>query len=154
MMLDHTATPGATPLTIMLVEDDDGDAKALRRAFGRAGIAGELRRAIDGVEALAILRRAMGHVPPRYLLVVDLNMPRMNGIELLRTLRADPELHRVVAFVLTTSGDDRDIADAYDCNIAGYIRKDNVGEGCQDLVRALDQYWRLVDLPDIPPGAV
>ncbi|SIS76164.1 Response regulator receiver domain-containing protein [Roseivivax lentus] len=138
-------------LNIILVEDDDGDAKAIRRALTKAGIANPVRRVTDGVEALALLRGAQGAVPETFIILLDLNMPRMNGIEFMAELRSDPALRRAVIFVMTTSRDDRDRADAYDRHVAGYILKSNVGEDFLDLVGTLDRYWHLVELPRIAP---
>ena len=80
-------------------------------------------------------------------MLIDINMPRMNGLEFLRELRSDPQLSKSVAFILTTSSDDRDVAAAYELNVAGYIVKDRVGEEFINLVSTLDGYWKIVDLP-------
>ena len=134
---------------ILLVEDDDGDAKAMDRAFARAKIANPMRRAIDGVEALEILRGENGRekLPHPFLLLIDLNMPRMNGIQLLQALRGDPALRRAVAFVLTTSKREEDKIAAYDLNVAGYIHKQTVDEDINNLVNLIDCYWRIVEMP-------
>jgi CheY-like chemotaxis protein len=136
-------------LNILLVEDDDGDAKAMQRAFRRAEIAYPMRRAVDGVEALEILRGENGRekLKQPYLLLVDINMPRMNGIQFLQAVRADPELRRAVAFVLTTSKREEDKVAAYDLNIAGYIFKQGAGEDVSELVNLIDCYWRIVEMP-------
>jgi len=137
------------PVHILLVDDDDGDAKAVQRAFTRARIANPFRRAIDGIDALDILRGQNGKVQlesPR-LLLVDLNMPRMNGIELVAELRADPVLQQLVVFILTTSHRDEDMAAAYDLHVAGYILKEKAGEDFLRLCGLVDNYWRIVELP-------
>ena len=136
-------------INILLVEDDDGDAKAMDRAFTRAKIANPLRRAIDGVEALEILRGENGKekIAHPFLLLIDLNMPRMNGIQLLQALRADPTLRRAVAFVLTTSKREEDKIAAYDFNVAGYIHKQTADEDIKNLVNLIDCYWRIVEMP-------
>lgn len=140
---------GTTAVTILLVEDDDGDAKAVRRAFDKAKIANPIQRAQDGIEALELLRGDSGakKVKNPVLLLVDLNMPRMNGIELVRTLRNDPELRRTIVFLLTTSKSEEDIAAAYDLNVAGYIVKQNAGVDFLNLVGMIDSYWKIVELP-------
>lgn len=137
------------PLDIILVEDDDGDAKAIRRALSKVRIANPVSRVTDGVEALELLRGQSGHPPERYILLVDLNMPRMNGLELLHELRADPILKRAVVFMLTTSHDERDRMAAYDQQVAGYIQKSNVGRDFLNLISTLNNYWRIVDLPNM-----
>ena len=136
-------------LHILLVEDDDGDAKAMERAFKRAKIANPLRRAIDGVHALEILRGENGEekLAKPFLLMVDLNMPRMNGIQLLEELRNDPILNRTIVFVLTTSKREEDKLAAYDFNIAGYILKQTADDDILNLIDLIGCYWRIVELP-------
>ena len=143
------------PLSIILVEDDDADAKAVRRAFAKVRIANPIIRLRDGVEALAYLRGETGVPPASYVLMVDLNMPRMGGIEFLRNLREDPVLAPSVAFVMTTSNTDRDRSDAYENNVAGYILKRNAGADFMQLVSTIESFWRIVELPTIakPVGA-
>lgn len=138
-------------LDIILVEDDDGDAKATRRALERAKVANPIRRMHDGVEALDYLKgRTSEPVPEKFIMLLDINMPRMNGLELLSEIRADPKLRSAVVFMLTTSEDERDVAAAYDQNVSGYIVKSRVGPMFVDLVTALSHYWRIVELPDLP----
>ncbi|MBQ4823597.1 response regulator [Leisingera sp. HS039] len=149
-MISSSQTASRPALNIILVEDDDGDAKALNRAFDRARIANPIKRFVDGVEALAFLRGEMHQVPPpNFVVLSDINMPRKNGIELLKEIRADPVLHKVLFIVLTTSADERDISAAYANNVAGYILKSNAGGMFVDLMATLDNYWRIVELPDI-----
>ncbi len=136
------------PLNIVLVEDDDVDAKCIRRAFAQAKIANPVIRAIDGVMALETLRGMTGDAPDRpYLLLVDVNMPRMNGHEFVREIRADPALRDSIVFMLTTSSAREDIAQAYACNVAGYVVKERAGADLLALVDTLDAYWRLVEMP-------
>ena len=143
------ARSGATDVRILLVEDDDGDAKAVTRAFAKANIGNPIIRAQDGVEALAYLTEAekKTQTRPPILLLDDLNMPRMNGIELVRALRAHPELRRTVVFLLTTSKREEDMAAAYDLNVAGYIVKQNAGVDFLNLVGMIDSFWKIVELP-------
>lgn len=137
------------PVNILLVEDDDGDAKAVRRAFQKAKIANPFVRAVDGLDALDILRGANGKakVEAPYLLLVDLNMPRMGGIQLIRELRADEQLRQSIAFILTTSSSDEDKEAAYDLHVAGYIVKATAGQDFLNLTDLVDCYWRIVELP-------
>jgi len=116
---------GPKPIRILLVEDDDGDAKALQRAFAKASIPNPIIRAMDGVEALEILRGENGRTKPDspLMLLVDLNMPRMGGIELIEALRADAGLRHLVVFILTTSDSEEDRRAAANVNVAGYIVK-------------------------------
>jgi CheY-like chemotaxis protein len=141
--------PDTKPIKILLVDDDEGDAKAVQRAFTKARIANPFCRAIDGIEALDVLRGDNGRekIKGPILMLVDLNMPRMNGIELIAALRADPALHKTIVFVLTTSHRDEDMAAAYDLNVAGYIVKEKAGEDFLRLFGLIDSYWRIVELP-------
>jgi CheY-like chemotaxis protein len=143
------AMPVTTPIGILLVDDDDGDVKAVQRAFTKVKIANPIERAIDGVDALEILRGTNGRskINAPYLLLVDLNMPRMNGVELVREMRADPILHQTLIFMLTTSKRDEDKLAAYSLNIAGYILKEKAGEDFLNLVALVGTYWRIVEIP-------
>jgi len=143
------STLESKPVNMLLVDDDDGDAKAVQRAFLRARIANPFYRAIDGIDALDILRGENGKtaLPSPRLLLVDLNMPRMNGIELVAELRADPALQPLVVFILTTSHREEDMAAAYDLHVAGYILKEKAGEDFLRLTALIDNYWRIVELP-------
>ena len=133
-------------LNILLVEDDEVDVMNVRRAFEKSHIMNPLFVATDGVEALQMLRR--GEVPRgRRLVLLDLNMPRMNGIEFLRELRKDPQLCATSVVVLTTSNDERDKIDAYNLNIAGYLVKPVTFDSFCELMVALNKFWTLVELP-------
>lgn len=148
-MILATAREDHAPLGIILVEDDDGDAKAVRRALERAQVPLNLIRARDGVDALALIRGETGTPPPRYILLVDLNMPRMNGLELLSEIRRDPKLEGAIVFVMTTSRDDRDKAAAFAHHAAGYLVKTNVGSDFLDLVGIFEHYARGIEVPDM-----
>ena len=133
-------------LNILLVEDDQVDVMNVKRAFERNKIANPLFVAGDGIEGLELLRS--GKIPrERRLVLLDLNMPRMNGIEFLRELRADPELHLTPVVVLTTSDDERDKINAYDLNVAGYLLKPVTFVNFVEAMAALNKYWTLVELP-------
>lgn len=134
---------------ILLLEDDDGDAKAVDRAFKKSKIANEIIRASDGLEALEMLRNP-GHerfVTKPYILLVDINMPRMDGLSFIQELRNDPDLRRALAFVLTTSKSDEDKTAAYDLNVAGYIVKEKAGQDFLRLTELMDCYWRIIEVP-------
>jgi CheY-like chemotaxis protein len=133
-------------LNILLVEDDEVDVMNVRRAFERNRILNPLYVASDGIEALEALRS--NTVPAdRRMVLLDLNMPRMNGIEFLRALRADPQLHMIPVVVLTTSNDDRDRIEAYNLNVAGYLLKPVTFVNFVELMATLNKYWSLVELP-------
>ncbi len=137
------------PLNILLVEDDDGDAKAIQRLFAKARIANQIRRAVDGIEALEILRGTNGKVKIErpYLLMVDLNLPRVNGLQLIKALREDQDLRHAIVFVLTTSKRDEDKMAAYNLNVTGYVLKDKAGENFLSLFGLVECYWRIVEMP-------
>ena len=133
-------------LNILLVEDDDVDVMNVRRAFDKNKILNPLYVASDGVQALEMLRS--GAVPAdRRMVLLDLNMPRMSGIEFLRELRADPALHPIPVVVLTTSNDDRDRIEAFNLNVAGYLLKPVTFVNFVELMATLNKYWSLVELP-------
>jgi CheY-like chemotaxis protein len=138
----------ANELTLLLVEDDDIDALSVERGLAKAKIVNRLVRAGDGVEALEMLRgEGREKLQPPYLLLVDIQMPRLDGIGLIRAIRADPELTRTVIFVLTTSDDDRDKIAAYDLHVAGYIVKTNTKQELLPLTSMLDYYLLIVEPP-------
>jgi len=133
-------------LNILLVEDDQVDVMNVKRAFEKNRIANPLFVAANGVEALELLRS--GQIPSeRRIVLLDLNMPRMNGLEFLRELRADPALQSTVVVVLTTSNDERDKFEAYNLNVAGYLLKPVTFVNFVEVMAALNKYWALVELP-------
>jgi len=133
-------------LNILLVEDDQVDVMNVKRAFDRNRIANPLFVAHDGIEALEVLRSP--EMPrERRIVLLDLNMPRMNGIEFLQQLRADPQLHLTPVVVLTTSDDERDKISAYNLNVAGYLLKPVTFANFVEVMAALNKYWTLVELP-------
>jgi CheY-like chemotaxis protein len=134
---------------ILLVEDDEIDAEAIVRGFQKQKIENPITVVPNGIEALNALRGEDGYVrvPAPYLILLDLNMPRMNGIEFLQSLRQDVQLKSSIVFVLTTSNSDRDKLAAYREQIAGYLLKQRSGVNFADLVNMLDFYWRVVEFP-------
>jgi CheY-like chemotaxis protein len=131
-------------VTILLVEDDEVDVKALKWAFDKLKVANPLVIARDGVEALEVLR----DLPRPYLIITDINMPRMNGIELLRKIRQSEQFRDSIVFVLTTSNDEQDKIDAYDLNVAGYMLKTDMGTSFSRAISLIDNYWKVVEFPD------
>lgn len=134
---------------ILLVEDDDVDAEAIERAFDKARVGNPIHRAHDGIEALAMLRGETGiePIPRPYLILLDLKMPRMNGLAFLQEIRKSEDLRRSVVFVLTTSAGEQDRLDAYKHFAAGYIVKSRAGDDFVELIQMLDHYWRIVEFP-------
>ncbi len=133
-------------LNILLVEDDEVDVMNVERAFERNKMKNALFVAGNGLEALALLRS--NKIPKeRRLILLDLNMPKMNGIEFLEELRRDPELSSTPVVVLTTSNDDQDKLDAYYFNVAGYLLKPVTFSSFCERMATLDKYWALVEMP-------
>lgn len=114
-------------INILLVEDDEVDVMNVKRAFKKYKITNPLFLAGNGIEALYMLQSQNGEPPlvpeNRRLILLDLNMPKMNGLEFLQELRQKEELKRTPVIVLTTSDEDRDRIEAYNLNVAGYILK-------------------------------
>lgn len=137
------------PVHILLAEDDEVDAEAIVRAFRKQNIQYPIIIVSDGFAALEVLRGQQGQPPLRspYLILLDLNMPRMSGIEFLHAIRQDPELRCSVVFVLTTSNSDKDKLAAYNAQIAGYFLKQHSGENFINLLEMLTVYWRIVEFP-------
>ncbi len=133
-------------VSLFMVEDDDIDATALRRALHKLKLLNPIYRAKDGLEAIELLRA--GEIPSPYIILLDLNMPRMNGLEFLEALRADPELTHAIVFVLTTSKSDEDILAAYREHVAGYLLKQRMDNDFLQVVGLLNHYWRIIELPD------
>jgi len=133
-------------LTILLVEDDEIDATSIQRSFNKQKLANTIIRAHDGMEALELLQNK--EVPRPFIILLDLQMPRMNGLEFLGHLRKDPELTDSIVFILTTSKADRDLVESYNNHVAGYFVKDEVGTNFIDVVTVLGSYWKIVHLPD------
>jgi CheY-like chemotaxis protein len=136
-------------LTILLVDDDKVDVMAVKRSFRELKIANPIVEARNGIEALDRLRGQNGHqkVPSPCLVLLDLNMPRMGGVEFLNKLRRDEALRSTLVFVMTTSGAEDDRARAYDMNIAGYVLKHRPGQSFLEAISMLEHYWRVIEFP-------
>jgi len=133
-------------LNILLVDDDEVDVMTVKRAFSRANITNKLFVATDGIEALSLLR-SDGIPAARRLVLLDLNMPRMSGIEVLRAIRADPALQTITVVVLTTSNEDRDRVEAYQLNVAGYLLKPVTFQQFAEVMSTINKYWALMEMP-------
>ena len=133
-------------VTILLVDDDDVDYMAVQRAMRQLRLLNPLVRARDGIEALTILT-SLYTIKGPYLILLDLNMPRMNGFEFLERIRSDPSLSSSVVFMLTTSSTDEDRMKAYSHHVAGYMVKTDMKDGFNNIFNMLEGYWRIVELP-------
>lgn len=136
----------STVVKLLVVDDDDVDYKHLQRSLKRLKINNPTLRARDGQEALDVLRSASFQGP--FVILLDLNMPRMNGIEFLEEVRSDPLLKPSIVFVLTTSSDTMDIQKTYDFNVAGYFVKDSPSDSIEKVIEVINGYWQIVVLPE------
>lgn len=138
-------------VTILLVEDDDVDvdvdAMEIKRAFKRQRIGSHVVRACDGLQALEILKYEGVDTP--IIILLDLQMPRMNGLEFLEAIRQNPKYASSIVVVLTTSKADEDLVSSYKHNIAGYFLKDSAGDEFLDIVNLLDCYSKVAHFPSI-----
>ena len=138
------------PLNILLVEDDEIDVMNVKRAFKKSNITHPLYIASNGLEALEMLRGEADHSPAvpssRRLVLLDLNMPKMGGIEFLEAVRADPELRSLSIIVMTTSDADRDRLGAYNFNVAGYIVKPVTFSNFVKTMTIVNKYWELNEI--------
>jgi CheY-like chemotaxis protein len=134
---------------LLHVEDDDLCIMGLVRAFKKAKIANPVSFAHDGIEALEMLRGTNGRprLPRPFLILLDLNMPRMDGIEFLKELRKDEELKKSVVFIMTTSDANEDKVKAYNLGVAGYILKSNPANAYLEAAALLETYCRVVEFP-------
>ena len=136
-------------LNILLVEDDEVDIMNVKRAFKKNKISNPLFIARNGLEALAMLRGNDENIqklnPPPKVILLDLNMPKMGGLEFLHQIRNDPGLKSISVFVMTTSDEESDKVTAYNLNVAGYILKPLSFERFVQAVSILNHYWKLCE---------
>ncbi len=137
------------PVKFLIVDDAEVSIMAIKRAPRTLKILNPVLVAKDGQAALDILRgdRGADKLMPPYLVILDLNMPRMDGLEFLDDVRADPELQTAAIFVLSTSDAPDDVAAAYGNNIAGYIVKDALGDSIERALSMIDTFSKVVELP-------
>ena len=140
----------ARQIEVLLVEDDPGDVLMTREAFEDHKVQNQLHVVNDGVEAMAFLRREGEHAdaPRPDLVLLDLNLPRRNGREVLLDVKSDPELRRIPIVILTTSEAEEDVIAAYDLHANAYVRKPVDFEQFVAAVRAIDDFFiTVVRLP-------
>jgi CheY-like chemotaxis protein len=137
-------------LIVLLVEDEAADAHLVRLAFEEGHVMADLQHVSDGVEAFAFLRRqgVYATAPTPDLILLDLNMPRMDGRQFLQKIKVDDALRQIPVVVLTTSDAERDMLDAYDHFAAGFIVKPVDVDDFIKVVRGISDYWvNIVRLP-------
>jgi CheY-like chemotaxis protein len=131
---------------ILLVEDDTVDAMTVERSFKELRITNELIHRVDGEDALNYLRRDNSQIP--CIVLLDLNMPKMNGIEFLKIVKNDELLKKIPVIVLTTSKEEQDKVESFKLSVAGYILKAVDYKKFVETIRMIDLYWTLSEFPD------
>jgi CheY-like chemotaxis protein len=145
--------PEARPAVILMVEDDDGDVRLTREALRDCKVSNVLHVVSDGESAMAFLRREApyGDVPRPDLVLLDLNLPRMNGHEVLAEIRADPRLHTIPVTILTTSSSDEDVLRSYELHANAYVTKPVGLDEFLHVVREIEDFWfQIVRIPENP----
>jgi CheY-like chemotaxis protein len=135
---------------VLLVEDDSVDAMTVRRAFRDQKVINLLAHCVNGEEAMAYLTDPSNQKP--CVILLDLNMPKMNGIEFLKVVKADADLRKIPVVVLTTSKEESDIVQSFQLSVAGYIVKPVDYRKFVDAIRTIDLYWTLSELPEQEVG--
>ena len=142
------------PVTILMADDDADDRQMTKEAFEESRLLNDLRFVTDGVELMEYLKRQGRYSDPATsprpgLILLDLNMPRKDGREALREIKADPTLKNIRVVILTTSKAEEDILRTYDLSAASYITKPVTFVGLADVIRTLGKYWlEIVELPN------
>ncbi len=147
-MTEPSSTP--KPIEILLVEDAPGDVRLTFEAFKKATISTHLHVAKDGSEALDFLyKKGVHSISPRPdLVILDLNIPKINGHEVLAQIKNDPDLKRIPVVILTSSRNPEDIQRSYNAHANCYLTKPSQLTDFFDVIRALEEFWlSLVELP-------
>jgi CheY-like chemotaxis protein len=131
---------------VLLVEDDSVDAMTVKRAFKDLNVANPLVHTLNGEEALEYLKSEENKKP--CIILLDLNMPRMNGIEFMQVIKVDDKLKKIPIVVLTTSREERDKVESFRLGAAGYMLKSIDYKEFVEIVRTISLYWTVSELPD------
>ncbi len=145
-----TTQLSGNPVKILLVEDNPGDIRLTKEALREGKVNNEMYIATDGLEALAFLNQEgqYADVPRPDVVLLDLNLPLMNGVEILAKIKADPHLKRIPVIVLTTSEDERDILKSYDLHANAYVTKPVDLERFIEIIGQIEGFWlTIVKLP-------
>jgi CheY-like chemotaxis protein len=135
---------------ILLVEDDAVDVMTIKRALNDVGTENEIIHFVNGEQALEYLK-SEDHKEP-CIIILDLNMPRMNGLEFVKALKAEPELKRIPVVVLTTSTNEKDISESFDNCVAGYMVKPADYEKFVRIMQTISGYWTVSELANRSPN--
>ena len=138
-----------TEVTILIVDDDDIDIRALKQGLSQGNIPNPIETAFNGREALEILRGTEKRkaLSKPYLILLDINMPEIDGFEFLEIIRKDPRLKDAMVYILTTSDSERDRIQAYEYNVAGYLVKSDAGVDSINFVRLIRQILENIKFP-------
>jgi len=149
------APPLPRPIEVLLVEDDPGDVLMTQEAFADHAVANTLTVVMNGEDAIAYLRKRgeFADAPRPDLVLLDLNLPRRNGREVLRDIKGDPELRRIPIVVLTTSEAESDVLAVYDLHANAYVRKPGDFNQFVAAVRAIDGFFSTVAQLPIPAAS-
>ncbi|MDB5311055.1 MAG: response regulator [Gemmataceae bacterium] len=142
------------PITILMADDDPDDRALTAEAFAESRLANDLRFVEDGEELLDYLHRRGKYTDPATspwpgVILLDLNMPRMDGREALREIRADPRFRGIRVVVMTTSKAEEDVVRSYDLSAASYITKPVTFDRMVEVIKALGRYW--LEIVELPP---
>ena len=148
-MLRNGSRPGGRPARILLVEDSVADHKLVQMALAESGGDTELLHADDGAAALVVLDEVVaGRHPRPDVVLLDLNMPRASGVDVLRRVKGDPDLRTIPVVVFSTSRSDVDVAVAYECGAIAYVVKPLDLQRFMTVVRSIEEHWTgVVRLP-------
>ncbi len=139
------------PMSILLVEDDEVDQMIVKRSFRDNKVLNPLFCANNGEEALTMLKGDGVEKPDPFpkIILCDLNMPKLGGLELIKEIRSDKDLKNMTIFILTTSNSEKEIAEASLQNVAGYIVKPVTFDSFRDAIKTLNTFWTLCEFPDV-----
>jgi CheY-like chemotaxis protein len=144
------------PILIVLVDDDDGHANLVERNLKRAGVTNQVKRLKDGQEAIDFVRgsdtQSFGAVTQPLLLLLDIKMPRMDGLEVLRQVKSDPRTARIPIIMLTTTDDPREIQRCYELGCSVYITKPVDYQAFVEAVNRLGLFLQVVRIPEYSPA--
>jgi CheY-like chemotaxis protein len=139
------------PMTLILAEDDDGHASLVQRNLRRAGFVNEMIHVKDGQEALDYIRAEGQHTERKInefvLLLLDINMPRVDGVEVLRQIKADPDTSKIPVIMLTTTDDPREVERCYELGCSVYLTKPVEYEGFIEAINRLGLFLQVVKVP-------
>ncbi len=148
-------TSNTEPIEILLVEDNPGDARLAAEALKENKVRNNLYHVKDGVEAMRFLRRQAEYadVPPPDLVLLDLNLPRKDGHEVLKEMKGDAEMRKIPVVVLTTSAAERDLIKSYNLHANAYVVKPMSLDQFVEVVQAIEEFWlSIVKLPRVSDG--